>query len=116
MKEGLLIHFNLKLTIMGLLDSITSMISGGGNISDMIGKILAEKGVSPQIADMLKNLDTSKTQQLVQYIQKNGFPDDAGDIQKIISMLTADKPADKKQVEKKPATKKPEEKKPATKK
>lgn len=85
---------------MGLLDQLTSMAGGLGNLGNLsqllsnpqLAQLMNNPQVqqlinNPQVAKMLQNLDANAIQRLVAKIQKNGIPKDVNGITKLISEL-----------------------------
>lgn len=85
---------------MGLLDSITSMAGGLGNLAQLASNPqLAELLKNPQVSqllgdknvtDLFKNIDASDINKVVDYIKQNGVPTDAQGVKKIIDIVTRD--------------------------
>lgn len=87
---------------MGLLDAVKAIIGGNSKdlqekaLQSMLENVLGKN--SSAVSDILKNVDMSKAGELVDFFQKNGFPDTKEEIEELIGKLTKS--------EKKPATKK----------
>lgn len=78
---------------MGLLDSLTSGLKEQA-LGSMLEGVLGKN--NPQIANLLKNIDMTKAEELVEFFKKNGLPDTKEEITELISKFSApSKPAQK---------------------
>ena len=76
---------------MGLLDSLTSAIGDGakGLQDKALGSMLeGVLGKNVDISSLLKNVDMSKSGELIEFFKKNGVPDTKEEIQELISKFT----------------------------